>query len=116
MTQKSLNEQREQRLKNLDSLVERGFEAYPYAFNASHRAADLQARYKDAAGDDTDEAVTVAGRAMTVRLMGKVTFVTLQDASGTIQAYFQKDALERYNALKKGGHRRLARGHRPRFL
>ena len=38
---------------------------------------------------------------MTVRGMGKVTFVTLQDSSGTIQAYFQKDALENYNALKK---------------
>ena len=102
MTQKSLNEQREQRLKNLASLVERGFEAYPYDFRASHQAAELQERYEGAAaGDETDETVTVAGRAMTVRLMGKVTFVTLQDASGTIQAYFQKDALPRYNALKK---------------
>ncbi len=103
MTPKSLNEQREQRLKNLSSLVERGFEAYPYAFSTSHRAADLQERHQGAAAGDEfpDEIVTVAGRAMTVRMMGKATFATLQDASGTIQAYFQKDVLERYNALKK---------------
>ena len=62
----------------------------------------MQERHEGAAaGDEFPETVTVAGRAMTVRMMGKATFATLQDASGTIQAYFQKDALERYNALKK---------------
>lgn len=102
MSQKSLQEQREQRLKNLTSLAERGFEPYPYSFRTTHRAADLQAKYGDApAGERFDTVATVAGRAMTVRGMGRVTFVTLQDASSTIQAYFQKDALERYNALKK---------------
>ena len=102
MIQKSLNEQREQRLKNLESLEERGFEAYPYSYRATHRAADLQSEREGAEpGDEFEEVVTLAGRAMTVRMMGKVTFVTLQDASGQVQAYFQKDALERYNALKK---------------
>ena len=102
MIQKSLNEQREQRLKNLESLEERGFEPYPYSYRATHRAADLQAKHEGAEpGDEFEEVVSLAGRAMTVRMMGKVSFVTLQDASGQIQAYFQKDALERYNALKK---------------
>ena len=102
MIQKSLKEQREQRLKNLESLEERGFEPYPYSYQATHHAADLQAKYGGAEpGDEFEEVVTIAGRAMTVRMMGKASFVTLQDASGRIQAYFQKDALERYNALKK---------------
>ena len=38
---------------------------------------------------------------MLLRMMGKATFATLQDKDGTIQTYFQKDMLERYNALKK---------------
>src|SRR5690625_7599914 len=38
---------------------------------------------------------------MTVRGMGKVTFATLQDASGRIQAFFQRDSLERYRSLKR---------------
>ncbi|MDZ7704541.1 MAG: lysine--tRNA ligase [Trueperaceae bacterium] len=103
MAEKSLQEQRDQRLKNLDSLVERGFDAYPYQFKATHYAQDLQERYKDAEPGDEfpDEQVTVAGRAMTVRMMGKASFITLQDTTGRIQAYFQKDQLERYNALKK---------------
>ena len=99
----SLEEQREQRRRNLASLVERGFEAYPYTFTATHRAAALQERYQDAeAGDEfPDEQVGIAGRVMLLRMMGKVTFATLQDASGQIQVYFQKDGLESYNALKK---------------
>ena len=96
------NEQREQRLRNLDSLVERGFEAYPYDFEATHRAVDLHEAYKGEAGSEwPDAGVKIAGRVMLLRGMGKVTFITLQDASGQIQAYFQKDQLERYNALKK---------------
>ena len=98
----SLEEQREQRLRNLESLVERGFEPYPYSYEATHRAADLQARYGGAeAGTEVDEPVKLAGRVVLLRMMGKASFATLQDGSGQLQAYFQKDALESYNALKK---------------
>ncbi len=98
----SLDEQRQQRLQNLESLVERGFEAYPYSYRVSHRAAELREKHPDPeAGMAWDEAVSVAGRVMLLRLMGKAAFATLQDASGSIQAYFQKDALESYDALKK---------------
>jgi lysyl-tRNA synthetase class 2 len=87
----------------LESLEERGFEAYPYRYRASHDAAALRAAHAGAEAGTSfpDEVVTLAGRAMTVRNMGKVAFVTLQDPSGTLQAYFQRDALEAYNAVKK---------------
>jgi len=100
---KSLSEQRDQRLRNLEALRERGFDPYPYTFRATHKAAELKAAHSDVKPGDTfpDERVTVAGRVMLLRAMGKATFATLQDASGQIQAYFQKDALEAYNALKK---------------
>jgi lysyl-tRNA synthetase class 2 len=102
MPQKSLEEQRQQRLKNLESLASRGFAAYPYSYAASHKAAALHSQYGAAQpGDDLAAPVSVAGRAMSVRFMGKVCFITLQDDTGRIQAYFQKDALESYNALKK---------------
>jgi lysyl-tRNA synthetase, class II len=98
----SLDEQRQQRLHNLESLRERGFEAYPYSYRATHRAAELRAAYPEPRpGDAWEERVVVAGRVMLLRNMGKVAFATLQDASGFIQAYFQKDELESYNALKK---------------
>ncbi len=104
MSQKSLQEQREQRLRNLGSLVERGFEAYPYAFTTTTTAASLHAAHPDGAPGDAwpDEDVVVAGRAMTVRNMGKVTFVTLRDATGDVQAYLQRDRIgEPYGAVKK---------------
>ena len=98
----SLEEQREQRLRNLASLVERGFEPYPYSYEATHKAADLQERYGGGEpGREFGETVTVAGRVVLLRMMGKASFATLQDGSGQLQAYFQKDALESYNALKK---------------
>ncbi|MDZ7799833.1 MAG: lysine--tRNA ligase [Trueperaceae bacterium] len=103
MSQSSLEEQRQQRLRNLDALVQRGFDAYPYGFRATHRAAELHEAHPDPTPGEawSDEVASVAGRVMTVRRMGKVSFATLQDASGRIQAYFRRDALEDYGALKK---------------
>jgi hypothetical protein len=95
MAEKSLHEQREQRLRNLASLEERGFEAYPYAFAPTTTPPRCTPRTRDGEPGDAwpDEEVTVAGRAMTVRNMGKVTFATLRDASGDLQVYLQRDRL-----------------------
>jgi len=103
MSQKSLQEQREQRLRNLESLSERGFESYPHRYRSSHSAAELhRARSEITAGEEfPEERVVIAGRAMLLRRMGKVTFATLQDASGRIQAYFQRDQLKNYTSVKK---------------
>src|SRR5690606_13399900 len=43
--------------------------------------------------------VTVAGRVMLMRMLGKLTFATLQDQSGRVQVSFEKAKLEQYNAL-----------------
>ncbi len=102
MAEKSLKEQRDQRISNLQQLEEAGFEAYPYSYEAAAQAASLQEKYEGGeAGEHWDEQVTVAGRIMTFRGMGKVSFATLQDASGRIQAFFQRDTLEQYRSLKK---------------
>jgi len=96
--------QRAQRLTNLASLVERGFEAYPYSFESTHTAAALRASHADlqpGARATAAGTVAVAGRVMLKRMLGKLTFATLQDDSGRIQVSFQKDELEHYNALKK---------------
>jgi lysyl-tRNA synthetase class 2 len=101
MPQTSL-EQREQRLKNLQALRADGFEVYPYRYSVSHCAAELQAQHVGApAGSEFDYGVRVAGRVMLLRAMGKVTFATLQDASARIQAYFHKELVAHYGALKK---------------
>jgi len=102
--QREQADQRAQRLDNLASLVERGLEPYPYSFDTTHTAAELREQYGDLqAGERATPAiaVTVAGRVMLKRMLGKLTFATLQDDSGRIQVSLQKDKVEEYNALKK---------------
>jgi lysyl-tRNA synthetase class 2 len=68
--------------------------AYPNDFARTDMAADLHARYEQATRDDlgrTPVAVAVAGRLMLKRLQGKVSFATLQDASGRIQLFVTDD-------------------------
>ncbi len=97
------NEQRDQRLRNLQALVERGIDPYPYSFERTHEAAELHAAHPGMAPGEraAGTQVTVAGRIMLLRMLGKLTFATLQDASGRIQVSFEKAKLEHYNALKR---------------
>ena len=68
--------------------------AFPNDFKPAHRAAPLQAAH----GDKTAEAlaeeaplVSIAGRMMLKRVMGKASFATLQDATGRFQIYVTRD-------------------------
>ncbi|WP_018465865.1 lysine--tRNA ligase [Calidithermus timidus] len=97
------SEQTQQRLKNLEALVEAGFEPFPYRFDKTHDAAQIRATHGGAQPQQEwpDEHVRVAGRLMTLREMGKVIFAHLQDGSGRIQLYFSKSDTERFELLKK---------------
>ncbi|MBQ1612888.1 MAG: lysine--tRNA ligase, partial [Alphaproteobacteria bacterium] len=66
---------------------------YPYCFKPNAFADDLQKKYADlAAGVDTEDRVTVAGRAMAVRNSGM--FIDLKDISGKIQIFCHKSHLD----------------------
>ena len=81
---------------------------YPYRFERTDLAAALARRYPDLEpGSKTGDTVTVAGRLMNMREMGKLIFAVLQDVSGRIQLFVAKDALgddefERFLALDGG--------------
>ncbi len=81
------------RRNKLDALRERGL-AYPSGFERSSLAAELQETHA-ATDKATLEAqslsVTVAGRIMLRRVMGRASFITLQDVSGRIQCYLRSD-------------------------
>ena len=70
--------------------------AYPNTFKPEHLAADLSEQYgeieKEALADKNVE-VSVAGRMMSRRIMGKASFAHLQDRSERVQVYVQRDAL-----------------------
>ena len=86
------NIHRESRLVKLKTLQEKGYNPYPYKFKPNTYAAELHEKYKDlAAGVDTEDRVTIAGRAMAVRNSGM--FVDIKDKSGKIQAFCYKKIL-----------------------
>ena len=79
--------------------------AFPNDFKPAHRAAALQAEQANASAEQLEASpvqVSVAGRMMLKRVMGKASFATLQDATGRIQLYVTRDALgeELYAAFK----------------
>jgi lysyl-tRNA synthetase class 2 len=65
---------------------------YPHRFERSQLAFDLHERYADLdPATETDDTVTVAGRLMLHRSFGKLQFGTLQDVSGTIQLFVERN-------------------------
>ena len=67
---------------------------YPNEFRRQDLAADLLARHAEddkAALAEAQVATAVAGRIMLRRVMGKASFITLQDVSGQIQCYLARD-------------------------
>jgi lysyl-tRNA synthetase class 2 len=89
-----------QRKDKLAQLRARGIDPYPPRFSRTHTAAQAVALTPaDGAGAD----VTIAGRIMAIRGMGKASFADLRDGSGRIQAYFKRETLgqEAYAILKE---------------
>lgn len=87
------------RKTKLNELRARGVNPYPYKFDKTHSSTQILDKYKGLQGESED-IVSYAGRIMTVRKMGKIMFMHIQDEFGKLQAYFQKDLLEQYDNLK----------------
>ena len=74
----------------------------PYRVEVSDRAADLQAAHeKLGEGDSSGVPATVAGRVMLLREMGRLTFATLHDSSGSIQLMATAKGTEDYRGLTR---------------
>jgi len=83
-----LSEQEVQRRSSLSKLRELGIEPYPAAaFQVSHLATSVKTAYVE------NQPVKMAGRMMSQRIMGKASFAELQDSSGRLQLYFNRDEL-----------------------
>ena len=108
MTQQTVHESnsakdqiRQTRIQKLADLADKGVNPYPYVFDKNADAADLQEKYKDlAAGEETEDVYSVAGRIMAIRNTGM--FIDLMDASGKIQIFSHKENLseEQMKVLK----------------
>lgn len=85
------------RIEKLDQLRSIGMNPFAYQWKSTHSMAELQAKYVDLPnGEENDVAVAVAGRIMTRRVFGKLAFFTLQDETGTIQLYLDKNRIQEF--------------------
>jgi len=83
---------RQTRIQKLTDLADKGVNPYPYKFDKTASAAELQEKYKElAAGEETNDVYSVAGRVMAIRNTGM--FIDLMDDSGKIQIFSHKENL-----------------------
>ncbi len=96
--QQELNALMVRRREELDQLRKLGIEPYPYAFERDSFSSDILENFKD---DAPQYIVSVAGRIMSLRKMGKASFCHIQDSKGKIQVYLRKDDLgDIYDAFR----------------
>ncbi|MBQ4292005.1 MAG: lysine--tRNA ligase [Muribaculaceae bacterium] len=100
-----LSEQEIVRRNSLDALRQMGINPYPAAeYVVTGHADEILATFDD---DAPRRAVSVAGRIMSRRIMGKASFMELQDSTGRIQVYISRDDIcpgedkELYNTVFK---------------
>ncbi|MBI5464121.1 MAG: lysine--tRNA ligase, partial [Ignavibacteriales bacterium] len=78
------------RREELEHLKQLGVNPYPYEFDRDAFSKEIIESFKDEAAART---VSIAGRIMSIRRMGKASFCHLQDSQGKIQVYLKKDDL-----------------------
>ena len=84
------SEQEIVRRESLQKLIDLGIDCYPAElFNVNNSSKNILDNYKE--GDSLE--VVIAGRIMTRRIMGKASFVELQDSEGKIQLYLNRDEI-----------------------
>jgi len=89
----SLEILRNTRIQKLNDLIDIGVNPYPYTFDRTASAAELQEKYKELpAGNEDSKTFNVAGRIMAMRNNGM--FIDLADSSDKIQLFIHKDNVE----------------------
>ena len=99
-TQRNLSEQEIIRRQKLTALQDAGADPFQITkYAVTHHGADIKANYEALEG----QAVSIAGRIMAKRIMGKASFCQVQDLSGTLQVYVARDSIgeENYAGFKK---------------
>lgn len=99
-TNEKINE-RDQRRQKLNALREKGINPYPNSYDVKNNASEIKENVEKYIENKTE--VSLAGRIMLFRIMGKSTFFTVKDSSDTIQLYVARDMVgeEYYNDIVK---------------
>src|SRR3989338_8657080 len=93
-----------ERIKKLGEIRSSGINPYPYKYEPKDLAAKIREEYSSINnGEETSYHARTAGRIMSYRQMGKVSFVDVQDISGKIQLFFREASIgrDKYSLLRK---------------
>ncbi len=86
----------QQRVHKLEALKREGIDPFPNHFKVTHTPKDLHDAYDSLSDEELkslDKTFSLAGRIMAIRDFGKACFIHIQDRTGKIQAYLQKEVL-----------------------
>ena len=82
-----------ERVRKLGELRKLGINPYPYRYSPTHTARQILEKYSALQIEHTKDKAIVAGRIVTLRRMGKVTFCHIRDSTDKLQLYFKEDTL-----------------------
>lgn len=78
----------------MNKLRESGIDPYPAAeYKSTHTASQLEKGYTEDPEKEEYKQVSLAGRIMTKRIMGKASFAVMMDHTGRVQLYFNRDII-----------------------
>ena len=86
-----MSDEREARLEKVAALRAAGIDPYPPRSHRTHTAAETLAHFDELQGQG--EPITLVGRLMLRREMGKSVFANIEDGSANIQIYFKRDTI-----------------------
>ncbi|MFA7327511.1 MAG: lysine--tRNA ligase [Candidatus Kapaibacterium sp.] len=93
------NDQQLRREEELAHLEQMGIDPYPYSFDKTHSSVEITENFDDEKPEQFEK-VAIAGRIMSIRRMGKASFLNIMDQEGRIQVYVKKDDIpDFYEAL-----------------
>jgi len=91
----------DERKKKREELLNKGINPYPYTYDRTSTAQELQETHAGLKPDEsTGSTASIAGRLVSLRRIGKLTFGKLQDETGKIQVQWKRDELDNYDLLK----------------
>ena len=101
-----INDQQQVRRDKMDEIRSQGIDPFGHRFDRTHLTNEVREQYAETTQEQFEEnpvEVVLAGRIMTKRRKGKVTFANIKDFGGQIQIYVRKDAIgeEPYEIVKK---------------
>ena len=83
-----------ERKRKLEDIKNLGINPYPYSYDVKENSKEINDSFANLKNEEhSDHKTKTAGRILSLRRMGKVTFMHLQDEQGKVQAYLSQDKM-----------------------